>query len=219
MIDSELAGKMVLAPLTTETSEADIRTFANDLEGINVYSIIVDEYYIQLAKEILPGRRIGTIVSYPLGSLTTEVNKKLIRKALDYGCSEIDYSPKFNHFKSKKYDLLKNELEEVVELVDNKLDIVAVPQVGQMTMAEIEKICSLFLNMGINIIKTNSGLNQGITEIEHVQFIKRIFGDSLEVEVSGGVRTREQAMAFFEIGADRIHSSTWKQIIGIDKED
>lgn len=219
MVDLELAKKMVLAPLTTETSEKDIREFADDLKGIEVYSIIVDEYYIPLAKEILPGRRIGTIVSYPLGSLTAEVNKKLIQKALDYECSEIDFSPKFNHIKSKKYDLVSKELKEIVDIAGGKLDIVALPQVGQMTLAEIEKTCSLFLDAGINIIKTNSGLNQGTTEIEHVKFIKRKFSDSLEIEISGGVRTREQALAYLKIGADRIHSSTWKQIIGIDKEE
>jgi deoxyribose-phosphate aldolase len=218
MVDFELAKKMVLAPLSTETSEEDIRKFAKDLEGIEVYSIIVDEYYIPLAKELLPNRRIGTIISYPLGNLTLEVNKKLIKKALDYRCSEIDYSPKFNYIKSKKYNLVREELKEIVNIVDGGLDIVALPQVAQMTMSEIEKLCSLFLEVGIHIIKTNSGLNQGITEMEHVQFIKRKFGDSLEIEVSGGVRTREQALTYLEIGASRIHSSTWKQIIGIEEE-
>lgn len=218
MVDQTLASKMILAPLTTETSHADIVQFSKDIEGLPLYSVIVDEYYIPLAKKLMPDYRIGTIASYPLGGFTTEMNVELIRRAVELGCSEIDICPKFNYLKSGRYDLAKEDLEAMVEAAQGALDIVAVPQVGQMTLSETERICNLFLECGIYIIKTNTGLNQGHTDIEHVQFLRRKFPTKLEIEVSGGVRTREDAIAFLDAGADRIHSSTWKEILGTCKE-
>ena len=139
-----------------------------------------------------------------------------MEKAIEYGCSEVDVSPKFNYIKSDKFNLVKKDLAAMVAASKGKLDIVALPQVGKMTLEEIEKICRLFLEVGINIIKTNSGFGQGRTEIEHVSFIRRKLGKSLQIEVSGGVRTLEDALAFIAAGVDRIHSSTWKAIIGLE---
>ncbi|MEA4970067.1 MAG: HisA/HisF-related TIM barrel protein [Candidatus Pelethousia sp.] len=218
MVDLELAKRMILAPLTTDTTAQDIEQFAKDLTGIEIYSVIVDEYYISLAKELMPGRKVGTIASYPFGGFTTEMNVKLIEQAVALGCSEVDICPKFNYLKSGKYELAKPDLRRIVEAAQGKLAIVAVPQVGQMTLNELEKNCKLFLECGIRIIKTNSGFGQGESQFEHIQFVRRIFGKDIEIEVSGGVRTREDARRYLELGADRIHSSTWKSVIGWEGE-
>ena len=111
MVDQALARKMILAPLTTETSHADIVQFSKDVAGLPLYSVIVDEYYISLAKELMPEYRIGTIASYPLGGFTTEMNVALIRRAVELGCSEVDICPKFNYLKSGRYEEAKKDLE------------------------------------------------------------------------------------------------------------
>lgn len=219
MINQDMAKRMVLAPLTTEITETEIRQFAEDVKNVDFYSVIVDEFYIPLAKELFPGKRVGTIVSYPLGGFSTQTNVELIKKAVAYGCSEVDVSPKFNYVKSGKWDLVRKDLEAIVKAADGKLDIVALPQVAKMTFEEIEKLCNLFLEVGINIIKTNSGFGQGSTDIEHVIFIKRKFKNRIQIEVSGGIRTMEDAVAYLEAGVDRIHSSTWKTVIGWTEED
>ena len=96
--------------------------------------MIVDEFYIPLAKKIMPNRKIGTVASYPFGGFSTEMNVELIKKAVALGCSEIDIGPKFNYIKSGKYNLAKEDLIKIVDAAQGKLDIVAVPQVGQMTL-------------------------------------------------------------------------------------
>ncbi len=219
MIDQDMAKRMILAPLTTEMTESGIREFAKDVKNVDFYSVIVDEFYISLARELFPKKRVGTIISYPLGGFTTETNVKLIERALSFQCSEIDVSPKFNYMKSGKWDLVKKDLEAIVKAVGGKMDIVALPQVAKMTFEEIEQVCRLFLEVGIKIIKTNSGFWQGSTAIEHVKFIRRVIGKELQIEVSGGVRTKKDAEEYIEAGVDRIHSSTWKNIIGWTEED
>ena len=214
MVDSELVKRMVLAPLTTETTKSDIIQFAKDIKGLEPYSVLVDEFYIQLAKELMPSRKIGTIIAYPFGGFTTEMKVELTKKAVKLGCSEFDIGIKYSYIKSGKYDLAKEDMKRVVEASEGKLDIVGMIQVGQMTLDETRKICELFLDCGLRIVKTNSGMNQGYSEVEHIHFIRRLFGDSLEIEVSGGIRTKEDAYKYIDAGVDRLHSSVWQDVVG-----
>ena len=214
MIDKELIKRMVLAPLTTETTVSDIIQFSKDIEDLEPYSVLVDEYYIPLAKELMPNRKIGTIIAYPFGGFSTEMKVVMTQKAVELGCSEFDIGAKFSYIKSGRFDLAKADMLKVVEASQGKIDIVGMAQVGQMTLDELEKICKMFLECGIHIVKTNSGMNQGTTSIEHIAFMRRVFGDALEIEVSGGVRTRDDAYQYLEAGVNRIHSSVWKNVVG-----
>ena len=214
MIDKDLIKRMVLAPLTTETTASDIIQFSKDIEGLEPYSVLVDEYYIPLAKELMPDRKIGTIIAYPFGGFTTEMKVEMTKKAVALGCSEFDIGAQYSYIKSGRFDLAKDDMLKVVEASQGKLDIVGMAQVGQMTLEELEKICKMFLECGIHIVKTNSGMNQGSTVIEHISFMRRVFGDTLEIEVSGGVRTGDDAYRYIDAGVNRVHSSVWKNVIG-----
>ena len=176
--------------------------------------MLVDEFYIPLAKELMPDRKIGTIIAYPFGGFTSEMKVEMTRKAVSLGCSEFDIGLKYSYIKSGRYDLAKEDMLRVVEASEGKLDIVGMAQVGQMTLEELGKICQMLIDCGVKIVKTNSGMNQGTTVVEHIAFMRRVFGDALEIEVSGGIRTRDDAYKYISIGVDRIHSSVWKDVVG-----
>jgi deoxyribose-phosphate aldolase len=92
--------------------------------------------------------------------------------------------------------------------------------VAKMTLGEIYKLCKLFVEVGCTRVKTNSGMNYkgetvlGVTEVEHIQFIKRNFPD-IHIEASSGIFTMEKAKAVLEAGAENIHTVTWKACMGI----
>jgi deoxyribose-phosphate aldolase len=121
--------------------------------------------------------------------------------------------PNYNALKSGDLETVRKDLEAISAVANGKLDVVVVPQVGLMTLDEIKTLCDICLSLGINKFKTNSGMGLGKTELEHVMFMRRVYGDKIEIEASGGVRTLSQAKAFVKAGADRIHSSTWKDVI------
>ncbi len=216
MIDRDVEKKLIAAPIEPDITEGTIRKFAEDLNQYDYYSVIVDEYNIDLAFRLFKKPRIGLIVSYPLGGMTTETKVRLTEIAVERGCSEIDVCPNYVAIKSGKLKTAKEDLEAVYKAAKNKLDVICVPQVGLMTLEEIKSICDMCLEIGIHIVKTNSGLNLGKSEKEHISYIKRLYGDKIQIEVSGGVRNLNQAKEFINLGADRIHSSTWKQVIGAE---
>ncbi|GAJ10120.1 unnamed protein product, partial [marine sediment metagenome] len=69
------------------------------------------------------------------------------------------------------------------------------------------KVCDLSIRTGCNVIKTNTGYGYN-TIVEDILIAKRIYGSDLEVEASGGCRTREQAKQILNAGSSVIHTST-----------
>ncbi|MBA7562251.1 Deoxyribose-phosphate aldolase [subsurface metagenome] len=216
MTDKDIEKRLIAAPIEPEMTEKKIREFASELNKYDYYSVIVDEYNLDLTFQLFKKNRVGLIVSYPLGGMTTETKVRLTEIAVKKGCSEINVCPNYNALKSGDFKTVKNDLKAVFKAANGKLDVVAVPQVSLMTLEEIKKICDICLEIGIYMFKTNSGMNLGKSELEHIQYMRRLYGDRIKIEVSGGVRNLEQAQAFVKASADRVHSSTWKQVIGAE---
>jgi len=215
MLNKDIEKRLIAAPIEPEMTEPKLKEFSIELNKYDYYSVVVDEYNIDLAFKLFKKNRVGLIVSYPLGGMTTETKIRLTKIAVKKGCSEIDVCPNYNALKSGDLETVKNDLKAVYKAADGKLDVIAVPQVGLMTTEEIKTICDICLEIGIHIFKTNSGMNLGKSELEHILYMRRLYGNRIEIEVSGGVRDLNQARAFVRAGTDRVHSSTWKQVIGV----
>lgn len=215
MFDKKIAERLIAAPMEAGITEDDIREFARELNQYDYYSVICDEFNIDLARKLFRKPRVGVMVSYPFGGMTTETKVRLTEIAVEKGCSEINLCPDYVAIKSGEFETAKKDLEAVYKAADNKLDIVLVPMVGLMSLGEIKAICDMCLEVGIHILKTNAGLGLSQSEFEHIRYIKRMYGDKMQIEVSGGVRDVKQAREFVKLGADRVHSSTWKGVIGV----
>lgn len=55
-------------------------------------------------------------------------------------------------------------------------------------------------------------------QVEHIQFIHRVFGDKVEIEVAGRVRTREKVEAMAAAGATSFHLGSWHRISGLGRD-
>jgi|LSQX01.2.fsa_nt_gb deoxyribose-phosphate aldolase len=214
----ELERRLIVAPIATDISEEEVRAEINETKGFEFRSIIVEQHYVPTAKAVLANEkvRLGMTVSYPLGAMTTETKVMLAEYACSQGLDEIDLSLDYNAIKSNDFAKAQADLQKVVDAVRGRLDIVAIPLVAKMTLAELNSICQMILQTGVSRIKTNSGMNLGNTELEHIEFIKRRFQDRIVIEASGGIRAKEQAERYIRAGADCIHTSTWRQVLGLE---
>ncbi len=215
MVNDNIAKRLIIAPIETDYSKDDVKREIEAGIASNVRGVIVSHYFIDFAKSLMKdtATRLGTLCSYPLGAMTTNTKVELIKNAVEKGLDEIDVALDYNAIKSGDFSTAKKDLEQIMAAADGKLDIVAIPLVAQLTFDELEKTCNMFIDVGVERIKTNSGMGLGSTKLEHVKFIRRIFRNQFAIEVSGGVRTREQAETFIDAGADCIHSSTWQNLI------
>ena len=85
----------------------------------------------------------------------------------------------------------------------------------------VDKDGFLYLvNAGADFVKTSTGFAKGGATAGDIALMRRVVGSAMGVKASGGVRTREEALAMVASGADRIGASASVKIVstGGDQE-
>lgn len=219
MYDSEMYQRTVLSPFLSFCSNDIIIQEMEDGFRHNVRGIIVESYQVPLLKEVKvkfpeSKSRIGMTVGYPFGGITTEVKVELTKYALAEGLDEIDVGINVNALMSGDYETVKEDLKAVLDAAGEKMNVIPVSWLVRLSLENIDKLCQLYIELGIRTMKTSAGLHFGDMKVEHVSYVHNHYGDKLEIEVAGRCRTREKAEAMKAVGASYFHMSQWRRICG-----
>ncbi|MEA1964848.1 MAG: deoxyribose-phosphate aldolase [Candidatus Aerophobetes bacterium] len=213
MKKEELARKIKTGILEADVTEDAVRKFIKKAKEYPFRAIAVDSPYFEVAKELLQGTGIWLTapVSYPLGGMTTETKICQIKYAIDKEADEINVSMNYNAIKSGDFATVLDEVKRIVEMAEDKIEVVVISQFYILTDEEKIKVCDVILKGGVRAIKTNG--HGARARPEDVVLIRREFGDELSIEASGVVRTTEQALEFLRLGGNYIHTTTPYQVM------
>ena len=78
---------------------------------------------------------------------------------------------------------------------------------------EKRRACSLAKTGGADFVKTSTGFAKGGATVEDIALIRKIVGPSMGVKASGGIQTREDALALIASGANRLGTSASVHIV------
>lgn len=213
MRKEELARKIKTGILEADVTEDAVRKFIEKAKRYPFRAIAVDAPYFEVTKELLQGTGIWLTapVSYPSGGMTTETKICQIKYAIEKEADEINVSMNYNAIKSGDFATVLDEVKRIVEVAEDKIEVVVIPQLYILTDEEKIKVCNVILEGGVRAIKTNG--HGARARPEDVILIRREFGDKLSIEASGVVRTTEQALEFLRLGANYIHTTTPYQVL------
>ena len=203
------ASRMMTATFSSAATQEEAESF---LRGFAAYppvdAVFVDQPWVEFAREILApqGIRLGVEAAYPVGNASTEAKVAAIREGIRRGAQEIDIGSSFSAIKSGHFDDVEVDARAMVEAAEGKIWMMVVPETAILTSDELLRTLEAFARAGVRGIKTSSGYGWN-TQIEHVLLIRRRFGSTFQVDVSGGVRTLEDALGYFAVGTDKIHAS------------
>ena len=83
-----------------------------------------------------------------------------------------------------------------------------------LTNEEIKKVCQIARELGISFVKTSTGFSTGGATVEVVKLMAdTVKGSKTQVKASGGIRTKEDAIAMINAGATRIGTSNGTNLI------
>ena len=179
--------------------------------------VCVNPAYVALAKENLKDTdvKIVTVVGFPLGANKTIVKSLEALTALKDGADEIDMVMNVTELKNKNYEYVKNDIMSVKAVCeDNILKVIL--ETDLLSKDEIVKACEISAEAGANIVKTSTGfVKNGVgAKVEDVKLMhETVQKYGMLVKASGGIKTREQAIALIEAGASRLGTSSGVQII------
>lgn len=204
--------------LRADCSTADIKVLCNEAIRYGFKSVCIPPYYIFQAKKILGDSRVKicSVIGFPMGYSTTGAKVEEIKRACNDGVDELDVVINIAAVKNSDWNTVRNDIESttmISHLRGKKMKLII--EMGLLEEDEIIKICEIATKLGVDFVKTSTGFNNTITTPEDISFLKSVLPPSIKVKASGGIRTKTDALAMLQAGADRIGTSSGVRIISM----
>ena len=200
--------------LKATASSADVQKLCTEAIEHKFYSVCVNGCYVADAKHLLQGTdvKVAAVVGFPLGAMTTAAKVFEAKEAVENGASEIDMVINVAKLKDGEFDYVENEIRLIKEAIgDNVLKVII--ETCYLTDEEKVKACELSLVAKADFVKTSTGFGTGGATYEDVKLMKSVVGDNAKVKASGGVRDKETAQKYVELGAERLGTSSGIDIV------
>ena len=200
--------------LKATASSADVQKLCAEAIEYEFYSVCVNGCYVADAKHLLQGTdvKVAAVVGFPLGAMTTAAKVFEAKEAVENGVSEIDMVINVAKLKDGEFDYVENEIRLIKEAIgDNVLKVII--ETCYLTDEEKVKACELSLVAKADFVKTSTGFGTGGATYEDVKLMKSVVGDNAKVKASGGVRDKETAQKYVDLGAERLGTSSGIEIV------
>lgn len=215
---------MNLAPYIEHTNLSatltikDIDRLVDEARTHKLLGVCVPPFWVKRARREIAKDNIllVTVAGFPLGCNMTETKLGEIRHAIDNGADEIDVVWNISSFKTG-IPWTKIELAKCSKLAhDHQKPLKVIIETAYLSHEEIVEACKLCADAGADFVKTSTGFAPAGATVEHVALMRSVLPADVRIKASGGIKTREQAIALIEAGADRIGTSSGVSLIRDD---
>ncbi len=198
------------------TKEELIKLF-DEAKRYNFKGVCVNGYNVALAKEHLKNTpvKIVTVVGFPLGSCKSEVKAFETQKAIIDGADEIDMVINVQSIKDKNYEFTQKDIETVKHACGNT-PLKVIIETDLLTKDEIKKACEIIIEAKADFAKTSTGfVKNGVgAKVEDIELMADTLKESnVKIKASGGIKTKEQAIALINAGAIRLGTSSGVKLV------
>lgn len=216
MTTSQLAKYLDHTNLKPDATEASIRETCEEAIKYNTASVCINSHWIPLAAELLKDTTVNpiTVVGFPLGATNTETKVYEAITAIDDGAEEIDMVLNVGELIGGNLAYLTADIQAVAEAVHAKNKMLKVIfETSLLNDEQIVDACHASENAGADYVKTSTGFSTEGATLHNVELMRKTVGSKLGVKASGGIHSREEAMAMIEAGASRLGVSATVKIL------
>ena len=200
--------------LKPTTTERDIIDLCNEAKRFQFYSVCVNSSYIPLAKQLLSKSsvKICSVVSFPLGAMSTASKVFEAQKAVHDGADEIDMVINIGFLKSKNHVAVLKDISDV-KMAIGRIPLKVILEISELSKNEIVKACEICLDAKVDFIKTSTGFSKSGATLTAVKIIKKTVRDRAKIKASGGIKDLETAQKYIDAGVSRIGTSSGVAIV------
>ena len=192
----------------------DIRKLCAEAVEYGFYSVCVQPVYVSACNEFLknaPQIKIACVVGFPMGENKTETKVFETKRAIADGADEIDMVICVSAVKNGNYSYVKREIKQVVKAAKGS-PVKVILETSLLTRDEMVKAALCARDAGAAFVKTSTGYFGEGAKAEDVRLLKDTVKGACCVKASGGIKTAEQFREMLAAGADRIGTSSGKEI-------
>lgn len=197
--------------LKADATKEQISKLVEEAKKYLFASVCVNPTWVNFAAKMLadtPEVKVCTVIGFPLGASTSETKAFETKNAIENGANEIDMVINVAALKDKQDDLVERDITAVVGAAKGKALVKVIIETCLLTKEEKIRACEISVKAGADYVKTSTGFSTGGATVEDIRLMRQTVGPEIGVKASGGVRSREDAIAMVEAGATRIGASS-----------
>ncbi|OLT13337.1 deoxyribose-phosphate aldolase [Kocuria sp. CNJ-770] len=217
MTTPQLASYIDHTLLKPEASREQIATLCAEAKQYGFASVCTNPLWAGFVREQLAGSDVLTcvVVGFPLGASATEVKAFETATAVAAGAQEIDMVIDIAAARAGERETLEQDIAAVAEAAHaGGAALKVIIETCLLTDEQKVLACQAAVAAGADFVKTSTGFSTAGATAADVRLMRETVGPDIGVKASGGIRTREDALAMLEAGASRIGASSGPALVG-----
>lgn len=206
-----LASYLDSTNLKPDSSTEDIISLCEQAARYSMAAVCVTPYRLPLVKRILSGSPVKacTVIGFPLGADPAYLKWRQALWALENGADELDMVVNLGAVKDRQWAVVNQEIAAIMQLKSQfPLVLKVIVETGLLSKSELVESLRLLEELGVDFIKTSTGVNSRGASIEDIHTICTQRRSDIKIKASGGIKTLDFAWQLVAAGAARIGSST-----------
>ncbi|WML43170.1 deoxyribose-phosphate aldolase [Neobacillus sp. PS3-40] len=202
--------------LKADAKKEEIIKIVEEAKQYKFASVCINPTWVKTAAELLsdtPEVKVCTVIGFPLGAATSETKAFETRNAIENGATEVDMVINISALQDKQDIVVVDDIRAVVEAAKGKALTKVIIETCLLSDEEKVRACELAVKAGADYVKTSTGFSTGGATVSDIRLMRKTVGPDVGVKASGGVRSREDALAMIEAGATRIGASSGIAIV------
>lgn len=201
--------------LKPEATKEQVKVLCQEAMEYGLASVCVNSSFVPYCAELLSDSQVKvcTVIGFPLGAASTAAKVAETKDAIANGADEVDMVVHVGMIKSKDWDYVEHDIQEVVDAARHKAAVKVIIETCLLTEEEKVKVCQICKDTGADFVKTSTGFSFGGATKEDVALMRKTVGEAMGVKASGGVRTKERAEEMIAAGATRLGTSSGIEIV------
>lgn len=199
--------------LAPDATAERVEQHCRDAVRHGLFGVCVAPVHVARAHDVVRGAkvRVVTVAGFPLGSSTSAVKAEEARRAAQDGADEVDMVVAIGQAKGARFDEVEADVREVRRAIPACV-LKVILETGYFGESELRRVAEAALAGGADFLKTCTGFGPRGASTSDVRLLAQIANGRAGVKASGGIRTRESALAMIQAGAVRIGTSSGVEI-------
>jgi deoxyribose-phosphate aldolase len=201
--------------LRPDASAAEVRAHCEEALRHGFVGVCVAPCRVAEAAAILRGRPVAlvTTAAFPHGTATPDAKAFEAERNHGRGATDVDFVMDAGRAKDGDWDAVLAEFTTLRAAVPEAV-LKAILETGLLTEDEARRAAACAAEAGLDFVKTSTGYGPRGATPGDVRLLRDAVAGRCRVKASGGIRTREQALALVAAGADRIGTSRGPDLLG-----
>ncbi len=211
-----------LAPLLDHTllkagaTRNEVEALCDEAKTYGFASVCINPSWVSFAASKLSGSfvRVCTVVGFPLGATSTSAKAFEAQQAAQDGAQEVDMVLDLGAARAGDWTHIEADCRALRAAVPSPIVLKIILETCLLDDAQKAEACRIAERTGLDFVKTSTGFSTGGATEADVALMRRTVSPKVGVKASGGIRTREQALAMIRAGATRLGVSASLAIAG-----